>query len=191
MSLQTDLASYQKYHKNTINALLHFITIPMIVMTLFTLTGLLKFKKYEYDNWFYDIFQLNVTLIIMFLYFTRYLIYSIPIGLLTLFPIVGFYIGANLINVWIDNNPFLVIIICVPIHVICWIIQIIGHIIYEHNTPAFLDNLISSFFVAPLYVYLKLFFFFGFFEDLQLEILDVMYSTDPLNQNNFDHYIDI
>lgn len=44
----------------------------------------------------------------------------------------------------------------ITLHVSSWIWQILGHIIFEKNRPAFKDNLVQSFLMAPLFVLIEL-----------------------------------
>ena len=45
------------------------------------------------------------------------------------------------------------------IHIFAWILQILGHSIFENNRPAFMDNLLQSFLMAPIFVLKELLIF--------------------------------
>ena len=48
-------------------------------------------------------------------------------------------------------------------HVIAWIVQFIGHGVFEGRAPALLDNLVQALLLAPLFVWMEaLFIFFNY-----------------------------
>lgn len=53
------------------------------------------------------------------------------------------------------------------IFVVAWILQFVGHGKFEGRAPALLDNLMQALFLAPLFVWLELLFFFGYRKELQ------------------------
>ena len=52
-------------------------------------------------------------------------------------------------------------------HVACWLAQFVGHGIFEGRAPALLDNLVQAVFLAPLFVWLEVLFFFGYRPELK------------------------
>ncbi len=55
-------------------------------------------------------------------------------------------------------------------HVVCWILQFIGHGKFEGRAPALLDNLVQAIFLAPLFVWLELLFGLGYRRELQARV---------------------
>ena len=55
----------------------------------------------------------------------------------------------------------------IAIHIISWIAQFVGHGLFEGRAPALLDNLIQAIFLAPLFVWMEILFFFGYRPDLR------------------------
>lgn len=53
------------------------------------------------------------------------------------------------------------------IHIISWLAQFIGHGAYEGRAPALLDNLVQAVFLAPLFVWMEVLFFFGYRPELK------------------------
>ena len=49
------------------------------------------------------------------------------------------------------------------IHINCWILQILGHYIFEKKTPAFIKSLLQSFLIAPYFVLLECMIQSGYF----------------------------
>ena len=58
-------------------------------------------------------------------------------------------------------------IIAIIIFVLSWIVQFLGHCIWEKNRPALLTNLYQAILIAPFYIYLELLFLCGYNKDLQ------------------------
>ena len=55
-------------------------------------------------------------------------------------------------------------------HVVCWILQFIGHGVFEKRAPALLDNLVQAIFLAPLFVWLELLFMLGYRPELKARV---------------------
>ncbi|TPX07017.1 uncharacterized protein E0L32_011085 [Thyridium curvatum] len=60
--------------------------------------------------------------------------------------------------------------IAIGVHVVCWILQFIGHGKFEGRAPALLDNLFQAIFLAPLFVWLELLFMLGYRPELQARV---------------------
>ena len=56
------------------------------------------------------------------------------------------------------------------IHLTSWILQFIGHGVFERRAPALLDNLVQAFFLAPFFVWMEILFFFGYRPELQARV---------------------
>lgn len=61
------------------------------------------------------------------------------------------------------------------LHVASWIAQIIGHNVYEGNSPAILDSLVGSILTAPLFVVLEMLWSTGY----ALRIKSKLHQTSP------------
>lgn len=55
-------------------------------------------------------------------------------------------------------------------HVVCWVLQFIGHGVFEGRAPALFDNLIQAIFLAPLFVWLELLFMLGYRPELKARV---------------------
>lgn len=53
------------------------------------------------------------------------------------------------------------------VHIFSWIAQFIGHGKFEGRAPALMDNLVQAIFLAPLFVWLEVLFFFGYRPELR------------------------
>jgi len=58
----------------------------------------------------------------------------------------------------------------IAVHVVCWIAQFIGHGKFEGRAPALLDNLVQALFLAPLFVWLEVLFYFGYRPELHARL---------------------
>lgn len=58
----------------------------------------------------------------------------------------------------------------IALHVVCWILQFVGHGKFEGRAPALLDNLFQAIFLAPLFVWLELLFMLGYRPELKKRV---------------------
>ncbi|KAF1832190.1 hypothetical protein BDW02DRAFT_503681, partial [Decorospora gaudefroyi] len=56
------------------------------------------------------------------------------------------------------------------LHVVSWILQFVGHGLFEGRKPALLDNLVQALFLAPLFVWYEGLFRLGFYGGLRREV---------------------
>ena len=75
--------------------------------------------------------------------------------------IITYYLYLKVPYIWL---------LAIVVHLFSWVIQIMGHTVYEKNKPAFLTGLLQSFLMAPMFVLLEIFFKFGFFKKLEKKI---------------------
>lgn len=57
--------------------------------------------------------------------------------------------------------------IAIGVHIISWLVQFVGHGIFEGRAPALLDNLVQAIFLAPFFVWLEVLFAFGYRPELK------------------------
>ncbi|KAJ3579189.1 hypothetical protein NPX13_g1373 [Xylaria arbuscula] len=70
----------------------------------------------------------------------------------------------------LSHNPTLTNQVAIAVHVVCWLLQFLGHGAFEGRAPALLDNLVQAIFLAPLFVWLELLFKFGYRKELQARV---------------------
>lgn len=56
------------------------------------------------------------------------------------------------------------------IHVVSWLLQFVGHGVFEGRAPALLDNLVQALFLAPFFVWLEVLFMLGYRPDLKARL---------------------
>lgn len=70
-------------------------------------------------------------------------------------------------NYFYSVDPKTATLVSGGIFTIAWVLQFVGHGKFEGRAPALLDNLVQALFLAPLFVWLELLFFFGYRRELQ------------------------
>lgn len=53
------------------------------------------------------------------------------------------------------------------VHIVSWIMQFVGHGVYEGRKPALLDNIFQAFYLAPFFVFLEALFSLGWNKELE------------------------
>lgn len=91
-------------------------------------------------------------------------------------PVAGTALGAICLAAAAVSNKALLASptqtnqIAIVTHIVCWLLQFLGHGAFEGRAPALLDNLVQAVFLAPLFVWLELLFKFGYRRELQSRI---------------------
>ena len=159
---------YNRYHKNYINKRIHIVCIPVLLWSGFVflsyvnididvnvdklpvLSCKLLLGSYEIDAIYlcFGIVDFNGASILATFYTSYYLVLNFKLGLLMYFilyfmQISSYYFYINVDNAWQ---------IAGLAHIFAWMLQFIGHGIFEKNAPALKDNLIQSFLTAPIFV---------------------------------------
>ena len=56
------------------------------------------------------------------------------------------------------------------VQVVSWLVQFVGHGIFEGRAPALLDSLVQSLLLAPLFVWMEVLFFLGYRPELRARL---------------------
>lgn len=78
--------------------------------------------------------------------------------------------AAAVTNTAVAENPTLTNQVALTVHIVCWLLQFVGHGAFEGRAPALLDNLTQAVFLAPLFVWLEFLFKFGYRRELQSRV---------------------
>ena len=130
------LLRYKTYHTEKINIIIHQICIPILLIT------------------FYSLVSLKLSIIINLFYSINFLLFDLlskkSINSIIYLQIIYFihFLFRNYFSSKIN----------IIIHIIGWVLQIIGHKFYEGNSPALIDNLYDSLLFGPYFTYLETFY---------------------------------
>lgn len=134
--LKLRLKLYQAFHQSNGNTVCHETGIPLIVLAIL---GFLSRVEV------FPLFGLDVALILLFLVGLWVFWLDWKIAFPYLLTLLGIYLaGRSLENLWL-----------LWAFGLGWVLQLIGHHVFEKNRPAFLTN-IEHLFVGPLWLFSKL-----------------------------------
>lgn len=155
LDLEDQLVFYRSYHYNTINVLIHAVFVPTI---LFASLGLSNNV---------EIFGYPLGILGSIGYSIFYLLLEWKAGLLASPILLTMSVKTN---EWLKDpnlqfNKTLTILFAVG-----WIIQFIGHGVFEKRAPALLDNLVQALVLAPFFVLYEGLFLLGFNTELKERI---------------------
>ena len=137
-----ELEFYKQYHRNSINRIIHFLCIPMIIVSI-----IIFFNNFyiSYNKKNEVIYKVKFSDFIISLYTLSYLSISTDIGITMLFYFIFLRYVANTIIFYYNYNR-----ISFYLFFLGWTFQFIGHFI-EGKRPAFIDSISQSFYQAPLF----------------------------------------
>ena len=137
-----ELEFYKQYHRNSINRIIHFLCIPMIIVSI-----IIFFNNFyiSYNKKNKVIYKVKFSDFIISLYTLSYLSIYTNIGITMLFYFISLRYVANTIIFYYNYNR-----ISFYLFFLGWTFQFIGHFI-EGKRPAFIDSISQSFYQAPLF----------------------------------------
>ena len=136
LDFETNYKFYQMYHTNLINRIIHIICIPLIVWTASIMFVNVNITK-----------TLNLSKCLLTFYSLYYLLFSFKLGIVMTFLLYLVYKYSI-----IYKGRKVHFMLAFLMHIFAWILQILGHSLFENNRPAFMDNLVQSFLMAPIFV---------------------------------------
>ena len=128
---------YKKYHKNTINVLIHIFCIPIIMWAISV------FLTHFSTSLFY-----NPTFYLTNIYSIYYLILDKNLGKIMTMIFYFSWLTSYYFYWNVSNSIYYATIL----HTLSWIAQFGGHFYFEGNRPALTDSLLQAFLVAPIFV---------------------------------------
>lgn len=135
MDLKQAIEEFSQYHRSFKNQLCHFIGIPIITISVLGCLAKINWNIVLFGHWNTQL-DLGLCLLVFTFIFDIRFNRRIAIGILAA-GIVTYLIGSSL-------SLFILLII----FLIGWAFQLIGHIYYEKNSPAFMTNL-KHFYIGP------------------------------------------
>lgn len=141
---------YSEYHQNPINKLIHFVTIPLIVITTLSLVSNFKIKLtstiYKRPHNFFGVDLKGDFLLTMF-YIFYYFTWKTPVNII----MFVYCFTMLLISRSIKQMSFYWNGLDLLIFIVAWILQFAGHSLFEGNRPALMDSLSQAFLTAPAF----------------------------------------
>ena len=138
--LSKQLTKYAVHHKDKTNILIHTYTIPLIISSTSVFLSFIPLPLFQNFS------------VLLFMIYCGYYYYldeklSMELNLYMLGLMCLGYISTFLNNYLMYN--FL-------IFASCWAGQIAGHKYWEKNQPVFMQSLVDSFTIAPIFAYIHL-----------------------------------
>lgn len=127
------LNEYSLYHKNSTNKIIHWICIPLIIISLFGLLSIANIN-FQLNNITYKINLYYILVLVATLFYIR-LSLSITIGMLIISLLI-----STIINYFSSHDKTILFYCYSLIFTFSWIAQFIGHKI-EGKKPAFVKDL--------------------------------------------------
>lgn len=170
-TLLLKFSNYSKYHQNIYNLIVRFITIPIIIYTLMCILSHFQIKIFN-DNYGGNVISIHGGIIIVIMSLI-YPFVDVPSGILLFVFMIIAYLCSNLFYFYVPLGYITKLGIVSGIHVISWMIQIMGHYVFEKNVPLFgncRQAFVDAIFVAPIFVCLEIMFLCGYNKSLRREI---------------------
>ncbi|KAH6646475.1 hypothetical protein BKA67DRAFT_526197, partial [Truncatella angustata] len=158
---------YGAYHHNAVNIAIHMTCVPLILFSGFCMAANTGTLIPLPDALTVPYLDLNLGTLAAVAYAVLYVLLE---------PVAGTVLGAMCLaaaaasNKALLGNPTQTNQIAIATHIICWLLQFLGHGAFEGRAPALLDNLVQAVFLAPLFVWLELLFKFGYRRELQSRV---------------------
>ncbi len=138
-TLKEQVDIYASYHQNPYNRLTHYFGIPTII---FSILLFLSWFRYPSLPWW-----INGSIIFCIAVFVYYFLLDKTIAFimaLIITPMLFIAFWVSLLSWKLNIGLFLILFIG------GWILQFIGHTVFEKKRPAFMDNLIQLL-IGPLF----------------------------------------
>lgn len=155
LGVTTDAA----FHRNRVNQYIHMVCVwpilwtALIVVAVYTLpaknSGLAQGAAH-----------VSGATLLAGLFALFYVLFDSRCGTLCAVLVLGGSVVAN--HLAHTTEPRQLLIMAAAVHVLCWVLQFIGHGVYEKRRPALLDNALQAFLMAPFFVTFEMLLPFGY-----------------------------
>ncbi|CAF9908407.1 MAG: Alpha subunit of the F1 sector of mitochondrial F1F0 ATP synthase [Heterodermia speciosa] len=164
LNLEKQLLFYGSYHHNPVNVAIHTVCVPILLMTA-VLLGTNTGPLYPLPKWLtIDILPPSFGTIAIVVYATLYILME-PVAGALLAPLLlgGTAYSTHLTSTYGSTANYWAF----GLFITSWIAQFVGHGAFEGRAPALFDNLVQAFFLAPLFVWMEILFYFGYRPELK------------------------
>ena len=148
MSLNEQYRFYEQYHRHPLNKLVHIVCIPAIIWSFFILMNARNH---------------HLSLGVYLCYMAYYIKIAPPrVWIPTLACYYLIWWSAQGFTLWVAPTTAWSVGLWVQLG--SWVGQILSHKFIEGNRPAFMDGLVQSFLVAPLFVIMEALMYFNLYK---------------------------
>merc|ERR1712141_651797 len=175
-NLEKQFTFYASYHNNPANVFIHILCIwpilaTALVMLQYTpelLTQPELFKSIPNGEYV----KVNFALLTTLIYIVCHVVMEPVAGFIgAILVSLLFFTSAELVGTGATFGGHDVLNIAIAIHITAWIIQFIGHGVFEGRAPALIDSWDQAVLTAPLFVLLEVLFFFGYRKEFHDRIM--------------------
>jgi len=155
LDLEKQLCFYGAYHHNAVNIGIHMLCVPLLLLTGLLL-GTNSPNLIPLPEWLtLPYLPPNAGTIGAIGYAGFYMLLEPFAGSLLLPVIMGWTAYANHLT---TAHTASANTISIAVWTVSWILQFIGHGVYEGRAPALLDNLLQALVLAPFFVFMEFLF---------------------------------
>ena len=167
-TLADHMAVYAAYHRHPVNRAIHFLGIPAIVWGAMVMLGLVELATFG---------SVTVTLahVATLALLAWYLSMDFGLGVATVAVFTVLLVSALQVAAQDADTALRV---AGAVFILGWVVQFVGHGIWEKRRPAVLDNLLQAF-VAPVFLVAETAFALGFRKPLHAEVQSKMQAHLP------------
>lgn len=159
------IALYAGYHRDDRNCATHYLGIPMIFLAVLTVLALWRVPIGPVD--------VSIGTLLLAGAMLAWIALDAGVGLAMLAVTVPLALGAEWIarsggvgrDLWIAGGLFLV----------GWVLQIVGHAVFERRKPAFVDD-VTQMFIGPMFIVAKILVRLG----LRRDLAGLLEATEPV-----------
>ncbi|CAK4034608.1 endoplasmic reticulum membrane [Lecanosticta acicola] len=163
LNLEKQLQFYGQYHHDPVNVGIHITFVPILLLTGF-LFGT-NSPSLPVPEWLaIPYLPPNLGTIACITYSSLYILMEPVAGAMLAPLLLG---GTAYANHLTSTYGMKANYIAIGVHVVSWLVQFLGHGVFEGRAPALLDNLVQAIFLAPFFVWLEVLFFFGYRPELK------------------------
>ncbi|KAK2873500.1 hypothetical protein FQN49_002316 [Arthroderma sp. PD_2] len=167
LDLEKQFLFYGAYHHHPVNVVIHITCVPVIMLCMFLLAGSAGPLFDVPEAISVQHLPANAGTIAAFVYLALYMLME-PVAGALLAPLL--LSGTAWMNHLVSAYGTTAVYWSLAVQAVAWILQFVGHGVFEGRAPALLDNLLQAFFLAPFFVWLEVLFFLGYRPELKSRI---------------------
>jgi uncharacterized membrane protein YGL010W len=165
--IEEHMAFYEAYHRHPLNKLTHFAGIPTIVFSVLVLLSAVSVRVGGA--------ALTPAMLLVAAALAYYFLLQPAFGI----GMALFLLPALALAHWVGRQSWgVVAAVFFALFIGGWILQLIGHAVFEKRRPALTDNLFQMV-IGPIFLVAELFFLCGYRPGLHDRIRELSHRHDP------------